>query len=267
MVWEYKMSSCEGFWKNTHAHIVKLPWVFKISIPAFFGTFENHRQASSNIPLPSWKNVRKSRERPLPHRPWKSKSPSTEVMQLLENIRTSKSSARCGNAFRTHGLGGDECWVFPKIGTPQNGWFIMENPIKMDDLGVPLFSETPCWRTNVGCVDEQKLRQHDRNIQSWKCRETYWNQEISKRDICNNSTARDPFMTWSSLVWVFPSQQMIFSTVIIFLYTNALQIMILSWMGWLTILTFWPYHIEHLKSFPTKNSAMKPQKGGSLERG
>ena len=33
-------------------------------------------------------------------------------------------------------------WWFPKIGVPPNGWFIMENPIKTDDLEVPLFQET-----------------------------------------------------------------------------------------------------------------------------
>ena len=35
--------------------------------------------------------------------------------------------------------------VSKKIGVPQNGWFIMENHIKMDDLGIPLFLETPIY--------------------------------------------------------------------------------------------------------------------------
>ena len=41
-------------------------------------------------------------------------------------------------------------WVFPKIGVPQNGWF-MENPIKMDDLGEPLFLETPILAPSLAC--------------------------------------------------------------------------------------------------------------------
>ena len=31
----------------------------------------------------------------------------------------------------------------PWIGVPQNGWFMRENPMNMNDLGVPPFMETP----------------------------------------------------------------------------------------------------------------------------
>ena len=42
--------------------------------------------------------------------------------------------------------------MFPKIGVPQNGWFIMEHPIKMDDLEVPLFLETPIYKQIIQSV-------------------------------------------------------------------------------------------------------------------
>ena len=45
-------------------------------------------------------------------------------------------------------------WVFPKIMVPQNGWFIMENPIKMDELVVPLFLEIPIYIYNLTLPDQ-----------------------------------------------------------------------------------------------------------------
>ena len=65
-----------------------------------------------------------------------------ERVEELKSLDLSRCAWACVVLEVRKRKGRGRIWMFPKIMVPQHGWFIMENPIKMDDLGLPLFSET-----------------------------------------------------------------------------------------------------------------------------
>ena len=67
-------------------------------------------------------------------------------------------------------------WVFPNIVVPQKAWFIMENPIKIHDLGVPVVWETPIYNISSYGPNGQK------NCLSIRFRSTFW-IELNRIDI------------------------------------------------------------------------------------
>ena len=66
---------------------------------------------------------------------------------------------------------GKSVWVFPKIGIPQNGWFMRENPIKMDDLGgfPPIFGSTPS--TFVSVVMDISNKNESGHLFPWESKD------------------------------------------------------------------------------------------------
>ena len=69
--------------------------------------------------------------------------------------------------------------MFPKIGLPQNGWFIMfimENPIKMDDLGTAHYA-SHAWR-KLSCSFGQNAQRSGKPPSSWA-------QEACKLSSCS----------------------------------------------------------------------------------
>ena len=79
----------------------------------------------------------------------------------------------------------------------QNGWSRMENPMKVDDLGVPLFQETTIWHLDFDLPEPSPPTDEVMDTQSWApcitCSSWAVNPRIKKKKHSATNLPLSPF--------------------------------------------------------------------------